>query len=91
MKKLVYIFLLVCFFVFGMTLGKPEPKSESDRIQEKIEEFEKDIQTPGNQYQSQDKEKINPNLVNEAAKAGENIINKGFDFLLKTINSLIQG
>ncbi|MFY9422378.1 MAG: hypothetical protein WBK54_04450 [Bacilli bacterium] len=88
MRKLVYVFLLVCIFVFGMTLGKSEPRSESGRIQERIEEFEKEIQTPGNRYSP--REKIDPNLANEIAKTGENLITKGFDYLLEAINSLIQ-
>lgn len=46
MRKLVYVFLLVCIFVFGMTLGKSEPRSESGRIQERIEEFEKKSKLP---------------------------------------------
>ncbi|MGI6768099.1 MAG: hypothetical protein ACOX43_03255 [Bacilli bacterium] len=90
MRKLIYIFLLVCFLIFGMKVGSPEPKSESDLIHEKIEEFEKEIEKPNNQYQPKSKENINPNLSNNLAKQGENIINKGFDFLLDTINSLIQ-
>lgn len=90
MRKLLYIFLLICFLIFGIMVGSPEPKSESDRIQEKIEEFEKEIEKPNNQYQPKSKEDINPNLSNDLAKKGENIINKGFDFILDTINSLIQ-
>ncbi len=43
MRKLVYVFLLICIFVLGISLGKTEFPSESDRIQEEIEEFEEEI------------------------------------------------
>lgn len=88
MRKLVYVFLLICIFVLGISLGKTEFPSESDRIQEEIEEFEEEIQKPGNEYLPP--KRVDPNLANEIAKTGGKLISKGFEYMLRTINSLIQ-
>ncbi|MDD3999707.1 MAG: hypothetical protein PHX62_02275 [Bacilli bacterium] len=90
MKKLFYIFLLACFLVFGMVIDSPDRDRNSQTIQDEIDEFEKEIGNPNNDYQPKSNESVDPNLSNSLAKTGENIINKTFDFFLEAINSLIQ-
>jgi hypothetical protein len=90
MKKLGLIFILACFLIFGMMIGSPEPSTQSERIQEEIDDFEKEIEKPGNDFQPKSQNDVDPNLSNSLAKTGENIITDSLNFFLEAINSLVK-
>ncbi|HOA77876.1 MAG: hypothetical protein WBL47_04910 [Bacilli bacterium] len=90
MKRAGIVFLLLCFFLMGIIAGKPTRDTASQDLKERLDDFEKEIVTPGNEYTPVSEEKVDPNLSNSLAKQGENIINGIFDVAFKLIKNILE-
>jgi predicted PurR-regulated permease PerM len=90
MKKIGVLFLLACFLVLGIMIGTPSKNTASSQIQQEIGEFEEIITEPGNKYDPENYDKVDPNLSNNIAKRGENLIEGVFDVLMDLVRSLIN-
>jgi len=91
MKKILFVFLLLCALFIGMELGSPTKESTADEINRKIGEFEKEITNPNNNYpKEKNTSAINPNITNEVAKTGEKAISSIFEYAFSIIESFIS-
>ena len=91
MKKLLLIFVVLCALIIGMELGAPSSDTKNKEIQDRIEDFEGKITTPGNKYiPGEDNKDVNPNITNNLAKTGEKAITGIFDFAFSLIESAVN-
>lgn len=90
MKKLLYLFLLVCVLLIGIKIGEPTKDTTSNKLQDEIAEFEDHLADPNDDYQFNTKKKINPNVTNSLAKTGENVISGVFKFTFGILESLLN-
>jgi len=91
MKKFAYIFLVLCALFIGMEIGVLSNDTKTRELDERIDEFERQITDPNNNYQpGQDNQKVNPNITNNLAKTGEKAITSFFDYTLGIIESLVK-
>lgn len=90
MKKLFYLFLLICFLLIGIKIGEPTKDTASNQLQNEIEEFEDNLADPNNEYQYDTKKKISPNVTNSLAKTGEDVIGGIFKFTFGILESLLN-
>ncbi|MDD3689877.1 MAG: hypothetical protein PHI81_07575 [Synergistaceae bacterium] len=90
MKKTGLLLLIFCFFMMGIIAGKPTRETASGELEERLDDFEKEITTPNNNYTSIYDNKVDPNLSNSLAKRGENLINGFFDLTFKVIKGILD-
>lgn len=90
MKRVGVLFLILCFFFLGMIIGKPTRETASSELEDKIEDFEKNITSPNNDYVPSRENNIEPNLSNSMAKKGEDIINGFFNIAFKVIKNILD-
>lgn len=91
MKKVFYIFLILCALFIGMELGVPARDSTSKELDARIDEFEDNIQKPNNEYKpGQDNIRVDPNLTNSLAKTGERAITGIFEYSLGLLESFVR-
>ena len=92
MKKILVIFIVLCALFIGMELGVPSKESTGKEIQDRIDEFEGKIATPGNNYKpGEDNKDVNPNITNNLAKTGEKAITGIFEYAFGIIESAVKG
>lgn len=91
MRKFAYVFLILCVLFIGMELGVPSKEVTSGELNERIDNFEREITNPNNNYKpGQDNHDINPNITNDIAKTGEKAITSVFDFAFGLLESLVS-
>lgn len=90
MKKTLYIFLIGCVLFLGILIGRPTGKTASDEIEDRIDEFEKDITDPDQNYTPDKKSNITPNLSNSLAKTGENLLDGLFEYAFSLIDGIVK-
>ena len=89
MKRAGIVFASL-FLSDGDHRRKPTRDTASQDLKERLDDFEKEIVTPGNEYTPVSEEKVDPNLSNSLAKQGENIINGIFDVAFKLIKNILE-
>jgi len=90
MKKTAVIFLILCFFTLGILAGKPSRDIANRELRDKLDDFEKEIVIPSNDYTPIYESEINPNLANSLAKGGENIITGIFKYAFGWIKGILE-
>ena len=92
MKKPMIVFAIICILIIGVIIGRPSGKTESEKIQDKIDDFEKSLEDPNYHYEPdpQYKSKVKPNLSNSAAKGGEKIITGVFDYAFGLLEKIAK-
>jgi predicted PurR-regulated permease PerM len=90
MKKTLYVFLIGCILFLGILIGGPTGQTASDEIQEKIDDFEKEITDPDHDYMPDKKDNITPNLSNSLAKTGENVLDGIFKYAFSLIDGIVK-
>lgn len=92
MKKILYIFIILCVLFIGMELGGTTDYSKSEDLNDKIDDFEDEITDPNNNYiPGQDNNKIDPNITNNIAKTGEKAISEIFEYTFKFLEKFVSG
>lgn len=90
MKRFLVFFALLCMFFLGLALGVPNQDTAGAQLQHQLNEFEKEITTPGNDYDPVRPESVDPNITNALAKGGESIIEKIFDATFGLLEAIIH-
>lgn len=91
MKKVLYIFIIVCILFIGFKIGEPNKENASSNIKDKIDRFEDEITNPNNKYKPDVKDGVNPNITNDIAKSGEKIISGAFEVAFNLLENIISG
>ncbi|XMB85126.1 hypothetical protein RJG79_06790 [Mycoplasmatota bacterium WC44] len=77
-----YIFLILILFV-GVSMG-----NNNDNLQNKINDFEEEIQTPHNDYSYNEMEMYDTNIINDVAKKSEKVITNSLELLGEVVSSV---
>lgn len=92
MKKILYIFIILCVLFIGMELGGTTDQTKSKDLNDKIDDFEDEITNPNNNYKpGQDNNEINPNISNDIAKTGEKAISGIFEYTFGLLETFVSG
>lgn len=90
MKKTLKVVLILFLIFMGLSMGI-KTNIFSGNFEDKKDQFEEDITTPGNGYKGNIKDKeVQPNIVNDIGKKGEKAIEKVFDISFGIIKKILD-
>lgn len=90
MKKTIKGILILFLVFMGLSIGI-KTNIFNGNFEDRKNQFEDDIITPGNDYQGIIKEKdVQPNIFNDIGKKGEKAIEKVFDISFGILKKIID-
>lgn len=89
MRLNAVLLLLIAFLFIGISINVPSDNDLDIITQDKLNEFESEIITENNNYES-GIEEIYPQTINNIGIEVEGIIDKGFNYVFKVIKEFIN-
>ncbi len=88
-KKIFFVFIFAFFLLFGVMIAQDNSTPKAEDIQNQIDRFENEITTP-NKTPSNDAQWIEPNITNQVAKKGEQMVHSVLKRFLEKVKGLLE-
>lgn len=82
MKKTIYVLLIFLVFIIGMNIGSEDDETRADIVQDKIEEFETNMD-----YNNTVDENVSPNIFNKLANKCNDLVDKVIDKVMNSVSN----